>query len=75
MQFSPHWQIGFAFILGIGAIVVGFILMYASIPFFRPFFSGQTLNRDTPIFLADDAPITAGLTLPDSHENLVRPPS
>jgi amino acid transporter len=66
MQFSPHWQIGFAFILGIGAIVVGFILMYASIPFFRPFFSGQTLNRDTPIFLADDAPITTGLTLPDS---------
>jgi amino acid transporter len=66
MQFSPHWQIGFAFILGIGSIVVGFILMFISIGFFKPFFSGQTLNRDTPIFLADDAPITTGLTLPDS---------
>jgi amino acid transporter len=66
MQFAPHWVIGFAFILGVGAILVGFILMFISIPIFRPFFSGQTLNRDTPIFLADDAPITAGLTLPDS---------
>ena len=28
MQFAPHWQIGFAFMLGVGAIVVGFILMF-----------------------------------------------
>jgi amino acid transporter len=66
MQFAPHWQIGFAFILGIGSIVVGLILMSIAASVYKPFFSGQTLNRDTPIFLADDAPITAGLTLPDS---------
>jgi amino acid transporter len=66
MQFSPHWQIGFAFILGVGSIVVGFILMFISMGVYKPFFRGETLNRDTPIFLADDAPITAGLTLPDS---------
>jgi amino acid transporter len=75
MPFAPHWQIGFAFILGIGAILIGFILMYISVPFFRPFFSGQTLNRDTPIFLSEDQPITAGL-LPDSphREQLIIPP-
>ena len=37
----------------------------------KPFFRGETLNRDTPIFLAEGAPITAGLTLPDSVEHLV----
>ncbi len=66
MQFAPHWQIGFAFLLGVGSIVVGVILMFISMGVYKPFFSGQTLNRATPIFLADDAPITAGLTLPDS---------
>ena len=74
MQFAPHWQIGFAFLLGVGAIVVGLILMFISMPFFKPFFRGETLNRDTPIFLAEGAPITSGLTLPDSQENLVLPP-
>ncbi|HEX2308999.1 MAG TPA: hypothetical protein VHI14_11820 [Jatrophihabitantaceae bacterium] len=36
---------------------------------------GETLNRDTPIFLAEDEPITAGL-LPDSgsQEHLIVPP-
>jgi amino acid transporter len=67
-------QIGWAFLLGIGSIVVGFVLMLICALVYKPFFRGETLNRDTPIFLADDAPITAGLTLPDSHENLVAPP-
>jgi len=76
MQFAPHWQIGFAFILGVGSIIVGFILMAIAMTVYKPFFRGQTLNRDTPIFLADDEPITAGLSLPDSlsQERLVFPP-
>jgi len=76
MHFSPHWHIGFAFLLGIGSLLVGFILMLISIPKFRGFFTGQTLNRDTPIFLAEDAPITAAtFVLPDSpaSEQLVAP--
>ena len=64
-------QIGWAFVLGIGTVIVGVILMAISAAVYRPFFRGETLNRDTPIFLAEDAPITAGLTLPDSIENLV----
>lgn len=74
LPFSPHWQIGFAFILGIGAMVVGVVLLLVSMSVYRAFFRGETLNRDTPIFLAEPAPTTGGLTLPDSRENLVRPP-
>jgi len=76
MHFAPHWHIGFAFLLGIGSLLIGFVLMLISIPKFRPFFSGQTLNRDTPIFLAEGAPITAeSFVLPDSpaSELLVAP--
>jgi amino acid transporter len=71
-----HWTIGWAFLIGIGSIVVGVILMWISMRFYKPFFRGETLNRDTPIFLADDEPITAGFTLPDSgsQEHLVLPP-
>jgi hypothetical protein len=76
MHFPPHWQIGFAFILGIGSLVLGIVLMAIASTTYRPFFRGETLNRDTPIFLADDAPISAAFTLPDSasQEHLVRPP-
>ena len=76
MHFPPHWHIGFAFLLGVGSLFIGFVLMLISIPNFRPFFRGETLNRDTPIFLAEDAPITAEtFVLPDSpaSEHLVSP--
>jgi hypothetical protein len=70
-----HWQIGWAFLLGVGSIVLGFVLMYWASNVYKPFFRGETLNRDTPIFLADNEPITAG-TLPDSgsQEHLIVPP-
>jgi amino acid transporter len=76
MQFAPHWQIGFAFLLGVGAIVVGLILMLVCMAVYKPFFRGETLNRDTPIFLVEGEPLTAGFTLPDSgsQEHLVLPP-
>ena len=76
LPFSPHWQIGWAFLLGIGSIVVGIVLMFVCMGVYRPFFQGETLNRDTPIFLAEDEPIMTGFTLPDSgsQEHLVRPP-
>jgi amino acid transporter len=76
MQFAPHWQIGFAFLLGVGAIVVGLILMLVCMAVYKPFFRGETLNRDTPIFLVEGEPLTTGFTLPDSgsQEHLVLPP-
>jgi hypothetical protein len=68
-----HWTIGWAFLLGVGSVLVGFVLMLISTRIYRPFFTGQTLNRDTPIFLAEGEPLRAGL-LPDSDEALVLPP-
>jgi amino acid transporter len=70
------WQVGFAFVLGIGSVVVGVVLMLISTRVYKPFFRGETLNRDTPIFLVEGEPLTTGLTLPDSgsQEHLVLPP-
>jgi amino acid transporter len=73
MHFAPHWQIGFAFLLGVGSLIVGVILMVICIPVYRPFFSGRTLNRDTPVYVTEGESL-AGLTLPDSREELVLPP-
>jgi amino acid transporter len=74
---SPHWKVGWAFILGGSSMVLGVLLMIAAMVAYKPFFRGETLNRATPIFLADHEPITAGFTLPDSgsQEHLVRPPT
>jgi amino acid transporter len=71
-----NWQIGWAFLLGVGSIVVGVVLMYWASKVYKPFFRGETLNRDTPIFLAEGEPISAGMTLPDSgsQEHLIVPP-
>ncbi|MDQ2837594.1 MAG: APC family permease [Actinomycetota bacterium] len=74
MHFAPHWQIGFAFLLGVGSLVVGVILMLISMPIYKAFFSGQSLNRDTPVYIVEGEPLTAGLTLPDSTERMVLPP-
>jgi amino acid transporter len=74
MHFAPHWQIGFAFLLGVGSIVVGLILMAICIPIYREFFAGRSLNRNTPVYVAEGTPLTAGLTLPDSTERMVLPP-
>jgi amino acid transporter len=72
MPFSPHWQIGWAFLLGVGTLIVGVILMYVTQHFMPAFFRGETLNRDTPVLVMDDEPLSVGL-LPDSEEHLVRP--
>jgi amino acid transporter len=76
MQFAPHWQVGFAFILGVGGFALGVVLMLICSVYFRPFFRGETLNRDTPIYLAEGETIPVGFTLPDSasQEHLILPP-
>lgn len=53
LPFSPHWHIGGVFLTGVGAIVLGVILMMVYRFVNPPFFKGQTLNRDTPVLVPE----------------------
>ena len=53
LPFSPHWRIGGVFLTGVGAILLGVILMVIY-RFVNPaFFRGETLNRDTPVLVPE----------------------
>lgn len=49
------WNIGGVFVIGVGSLAVGVVLMIVWFMFrdSRPFFSGQSLNRDTAILVPD----------------------
>ena len=53
LPFSPHWQIGGVFLTGIGALVLGLVLMFIYRFINPPFFKGETLNKDTPILVPE----------------------
>jgi amino acid transporter len=56
-----HWQIGGVFVLDIGAVILGIVLMvvYASL---RPaYFRGEVLNRDTPTRVPSELGVPVGL--------------
>ncbi len=48
--------VGGAFVIGVGAILLGFVLMgiWWLRPNSKPFFAGESLNRDTPILVPDE---------------------
>lgn len=48
--------VGGAFVIGVGAILLGFVLMgiWWLRPGSRPFFRGESLNRDTPVLVPDE---------------------
>lgn len=48
--------VGGAFVIGIGAILFGFVLMgiWWLRPGSKPFFRGESLNRDTPVLVPDE---------------------
>jgi amino acid transporter len=54
LPFSPHWQIGGVFLTGIGALVLGVVLMFIWQATNPTFFRGGTLRRDTPILVRED---------------------
>jgi amino acid transporter len=72
------WQVGGVFLLGVGALVLGVVLMLVYGALRPAYFRGEVLNRDTPILVMDDGTVgaPASLTLPDSasQEHLVVPP-
>ncbi len=70
------WGVGGVFLTGIGALVLGVVLMFVYQAVAPAYFSGRILNEDTPVLVRDGEPLTTGLSLPDSpsHERLVLPP-
>ncbi len=48
--------IGGTFVLGIGALAFGVLLMFLwfAFPRSKPFFRGESLNRETPVLVPDD---------------------
>jgi hypothetical protein len=50
------WGIGGAFLLGIGGLALGVVLMliWYAFPRSKPFFRGESLNRETPVLVPED---------------------
>lgn len=63
--------IGGVFLLGIGALVLGVVLMVITEVLMPDYFRGRTLTRDTRPLVLDESRPGAGLRLPDSEEGLV----
>jgi amino acid transporter len=54
--YTVIWGIGGAFVLGIGALLFGVLLMllWFMFPRAKAFFRGESLNRDTPVLVPED---------------------
>jgi O-antigen/teichoic acid export membrane protein len=54
--YTVLFGIGGTFVIGIGSLLVGVVLMYVwyLFPRSKPFFRGESLNRDTPVLVPDD---------------------
>lgn len=48
--------VGGTFVVGVGALLVGVVLMFVwfFFPRSKPFFSGLSLNRETPVMVPDE---------------------
>jgi len=77
------WHTGGVFLLSVGSLVLGIVLMFVSRVRSPAFFSGELLNRDTPVQVLEGETVVVGETmailaptLPDapSTEQLVVPP-
>jgi amino acid transporter len=56
-----HWQVGGVFLLDIGTVLIGIVLMYAFRAVRPAFFRGEVLNRDTPTRVPQDLGTPVGL--------------
>ena len=54
--YTVFWGIGGVFVIGVGALAIGFVLMgiWAFFPGAKPFFRGESLNKDTPVLVPDE---------------------
>jgi amino acid transporter len=53
LPFWPDWRIGGTFLIGIGSLVIGAVLMVIYRFIAPPFFKGATLNRETAVLVPD----------------------
>ncbi|HLN16241.1 MAG TPA: APC family permease [Acidimicrobiales bacterium] len=70
MGFPPHWKIGGVFIIAVGALLVGLVLMFIYGAIRPPFFRGEVLNRDTPTLVPDDIGTPVGLFGVEPFDNV-----
>jgi amino acid transporter len=56
-NYETVFGVGAAFVLGIGGLLLGVVLMLvlAAFPQYKPFFHGRTLNRETRVLAPEDA--------------------
>jgi amino acid transporter len=54
--YTVLFGIGGTFVIGIGSLAVGVVLMFVwyAFPTSKPFFSGERLNRDTPVLVPEE---------------------
>jgi amino acid transporter len=61
LPFSPHWQIGGVFLIDLGAVILGVVLMFVYAAIRPPFFRGEVLNKSTPTLVPEDVGTPVGL--------------
>jgi amino acid transporter len=54
MGFAPHWHIGGVFLIGIGTVLLGVVLLVIYRFVAPAFFLGEVLHRDTPTLVPDE---------------------
>ncbi|WP_394552901.1 APC family permease [Agromyces sp. MMS24-JH15] len=54
--YTVIWGVGGVFVVGIGSLALGVVLMlvWAAFPASRPFFRGESLNRETEVLVPED---------------------
>ena len=63
-----HTLIGGVFVLDVGTVILGVVLMYVWMAFRPAFFRGEILNRDTPTRVPQDIGTPVGLFGVDPFE-------
>jgi amino acid transporter len=65
-----HWEVGGAFLLAVGTLLIGVVLMFVYRAVAPPFFRGEVLNRDTLTLVPDDVGAPVGLFGIDPNEEM-----
>jgi len=68
-----QWHVGGVFILDIGAVILGIILMLVYKQFRPAYFRGEVLNRDTPTRVPQDLGVEVGLFGLEPYDGVKRP--